>query len=524
MKHITHYYIYILSLYLGMLFTSCLDNDIPYPRIQPNFVSISAKDEMKSANIDTLTRTVTFYLPEEVNIANVQINSYALSDGASMVGDTISRPFDLSSPKTVTLRLYQDYQWTFVGEQTVERHFTVAGQIGQTTIDVPGRRVVAYVSESTDLTKLKVESIKLGPEGSTMTPDISGQVLDFSRPLNIIVDAYGEKQEWTIYIETTEATVTTERVDAWTNVAWVYGQVESGREVSVEYRLKGDTEWIKAPSEWITVDGGSFYARLIHLSQTSEYEARAVSGEDAGQTITFTTGTKLQLPNSNFDNWWLDGKVWNPWAQNGEKYWDTGNKGATTLGPSNTIPTEDTPTGTGLAAMLQTKFVGIGMLGKLAAGNIFVGEYIRTDGTNGILGFGRPFDLRPTKMKGYLKYKTAPISSVTQGFEDLKGQPDTCIIWIALIDSPEPFEIRTNPNNRNLFNPDGDYVVAYGKIEQSNTIEAYIPFEINLEYKSTSRVPKYILVTASASKYGDYFTGGNGAVLWIDDLELLYDY
>ena len=434
MKHITHYYIYILSLCLGMLFTSCLDNDIPYPRIQPNFVSISAKDEMKPANIDTLTRTVTFYLPEEVNIANVQINSYTLSEGASMVGETISRP------------------------------------------------------------------------------------------RNIIVDAYGEKQEWTIYIETTEATVTTERVDAWTNVAWVYGQVESGREVSVEYRLKGDTEWIKAPSEWITVDGGSFYARLIHLSQTSEYEARAVSGEDAGQTITFTTGTKLQLPNSNFDNWWLDGKVWNPWAQNGEKYWDTGNKGATTLGPSNTIPTEDTPTGTGLAAMLQTKFVGIGMLGKLAAGNIFVGEYIRTDGTNGILGFGRPFDLRPTKMKGYLKYKTAPISSVTQGFEDLKGQPDTCIIWIALIDSPEPFEIRTNPNNRNLFNPDGDYVVAYGKIEQSNTIEAYIPFEINLEYKSTSRVPKYILVTASASKYGDYFTGGNGAVLWIDDLELLYDY
>lgn len=66
--------------------------------------------------------------------------------------------------------------------------------------------------------------------------------------------------------------------------------------------------------------------------------------------------------------------------------------------------------------------------------------------------------------------------------------------------------------------------MAYGKIEQSNTIEAYIPFEINLEYKSTSRVPKYILVTASASKYGDYFTGGNGAVLWIDDLELLYDY
>ncbi|MDE6331026.1 MAG: PCMD domain-containing protein, partial [Muribaculaceae bacterium] len=98
------------------------------------------------------------------------------------------------------------------------------------------------------------------------------------------------------------------------------------------------------------------------------------------------------------------------------------------------------------------------------------------------------------------------------------------IIWCALIDQPEPLEIRTNPSNRQIFDPDGSYVVAYGKVEFGQDVNSYIPFEFELDYKSTSRTPRYILLTASASKYGDYFTGGNGAVLYVDDLELEYDY
>lgn len=122
------------------------------------------------------------------------------------------------------------------------------------------------------------------------------------------------------------------------------------------------------------------------------------------------------------------------------------------------------------------------------------------------------------------KYTGTPISHSSSDFTDLIGQPDTCIVWCALIDSAEPFEIRTNPKNRQLFDPDGPEVVAYGKMEQSQTITEWIPFEFELNYKSTSRVPKYILVTCSASKYGDYFTGGNGSILYVDDFELVYDY
>ena len=44
------------------------------------------------------------------------------------------------------------------------------------------------------------------------------------------------------------------------------------------------------------------------------------------------------------------------------------------------------------------------------------------------------------------------------------------------------------------------------------------------EYTSTSRVPKYILITASASWLGDYFTGCDQATMWLDNVELVYDY
>lgn len=512
------------TIIVSMALNSCLKNDIPYPHIQANFLTITAEGQSQGSNIDSVNRNVTLYFPEEVDIYNVKISEYTLTPDASIASGSITDGIDLSKPAFVTLRLYQDYLWTITGVQNIQRYFTLRGQIGTSVIDAPGRRVVATISDTENINAVLVESVKLGASGSTMTPDITGQRVDFSKPVTIEISNFGRKETWTIYVSVTQSSVTTSRVDAWTSVAWVYAQAQAGKDNGIEYRLKGDEQWTKVPSSWITAEGGSFYARLIHLDPLTTYETRAYSDTEYGAVIEFTTGSVVQVPNTTLDSWWLDGKIWNPWPENGEQYWDTGNKGATTLGPSNSVPTDDTSTGQGWAAKLETKFVGIGPLGKLAAGNLFVGRYVKTDGTNGILSFGRPFVERPTKLTGYMKYTTAPISSVTQGFENLSGRPDTCIVWCALIDTAEPFEIRTNPKNRQLFDPDGSYVVAYGKIQYGETIGSYIPFEFELEYKNTNRKPTYILITASASKYGDYFTGGNGAILYVDDLKLEYDY
>ena len=508
----------------SVLLTGCIKNNIPYPRIQVNFQKFEVKDEIRTASIDSTNMQLTVFLSEAADIYAVDVLNYTLTPGGEVIGDILSSPLDLSKPQQVTLKMYQEYQWTITARQDIDRYFTVESQIGSSTIDAASRRVIAYVPETTDITHIKVETIKLGLKGSEMSPDIEGTYQDFSHPVKIKVTSFGRDEDWDIYVEQTESTVSTLRADAWTRVAWVYAQAQAGRDNGIQYRLKGSPQWTNCTQSQISANGGSYHARITGLLPMTTYETRAFSDEDFGTTIEFTTGEDIQLPNMTFDDWWLNGKIWNPWPENGEQYWDTGNKGATTLGASNSTPTDDTSTGTGLAAKLETKFVGIGALGKLAAGNIFVGKYVRTVGTNGILSFGRPFIQRPTKLTGYFKYTTAPISSTSQSLSDLKGRPDTAIIWMALVDLDEPLEIRTDPNNRQLFDPEAEYVVAYGNMETAESTSEYARFEIELDYKATDRRPKYILLTASASKYGDYFTGGNGAVLYIDDLQLLYDY
>lgn len=509
---------------LALATAGCIKNDIPYPRIQPNFLTFNVEGQTRGTAIDSATRSVTVYLPETVDIYNVNVSDYTLSPGASMVSGDFSQPINLSKPYDVVLHLYQDWTWRITASQEIERYFTVSGQVGTSVIDVPGRRVVASVTKKTSLSSVLVESIKLGAEGSTMLPDLEGKHVDFTNPVKVEVTEWGRTSIWTIFVEQSESDITTERIDAWTNVAWVYGSGEADKTNGVEYRIKGDTEWTKVSQNDIVSDGGSFYARILHLSPATTYEGRVYSDDIFGETIEFTTGTAAQVPNSSLDDWWLDGKIWNPWTEGGEQYWDTGNKGATTLGASNSVPTDDTSSGQGWAAKLETKFIGIGALGKLAAGNLFAGRYVKTEGTNGILSFGRPFTQRPTKMRGYFKYNSSPINYVSSEWTNLKGQPDSCIVWVALIDSDQPCEIRTNPKNRKLFDENDPEVIAYGKMEYGQTVTDYIPFEFELEYKSTSRIPKYILITASASKYGDYFTGGTGSILYLDDLQLLYDY
>ncbi|MDE6067151.1 MAG: PCMD domain-containing protein [Duncaniella sp.] len=506
--------------------TGCIKNNIPYPYINVNFTTFDVEGSERPSAIDSIQRTVTVYLTEDVDIRNVVVNGFTLSPADGVWADSAAylNGIDMSSPLTTVLSLYQDYTWTITARQEIERYFTVEQQVGASVIDVPGHRIIAYVAQSAPINSLLVTSIKLAGGNAVMTPDLSGQRTDFTAPVHVDVTQYGRTERWTIYVVPTEETVTTERVDAWSCVAWLYGSAEEGKDNGFEYRRADSDSWVKLTADQLTIDGGSFTGRLTGLSPLTSYVARAYSDADYGAEIEFTTQGTAQLPNSDFEQWWLDGKVWDPWAEGGESFWDTGNKGATTLGTSNTYPSDDTPTGKGRSACLETRFVGIGPVGKLAAGNIFAGKYVKTDGTNGILSFGRPWTTRPTRLRGWMKYHSAAISSTTVGYENLKGEPDTGIIWIALIDTDEPFEIRTNPNNRQLFDPDGPAVVAYGKAEWNTDVTEWTRFEITLDYKSTSRVPKYLLCTGSASALGDYFTGGNGSVLMIDDFELMFDY
>ena len=516
----------IILLLALLIPAGCIKNDLPYPKIQQNITSLAAVGESRDASIDSTDFKAIVYLEETTDIENVKFSQFTVSAGGSSDVNLLEGTYNLTSPLQIIISRYQDYAWEISAVQNIERYFSVEGQIGESVIDAVACRVIVTVPEGTDLSKLTLERIKLGPEGiTTLTPSIEPGLIDLSNPLRVEVSCHGRSEFWTIYADVAELPVSTTAADAWSRVVWVYGACPSDQKGGFQYRRADETDWITLPENAVTQIDGAFSACISHLEPLTEYVVRAVADDNIGNEMKVTTEGTADIPDGDFDQWWLkNNKIWCPWNENGEQFWDTGNTGAATLGQSNVVPTDHTITGQGQAAELNTKFVGIGVIGKLAAGSIYTGSFQKVDGTNGILDFGRPWKLRPTKLKGYYQYKTAPISHASTDFKDLIGQPDTCHIYVALADWTAPFEIRTNPKNQQLFDKDSPSIIAYGELVYSGTMEEYQPFEIKLEYRSTSRVPTYLQITCAASKLGDYFTGGAGAVLYVDQFSFDYDY
>lgn len=521
-----HILLFVSSIFLAGVLSSCLKNDIPYPIIQVNILEIEAEGQI-SASIDEKERVVTFTFPEQADLRNVKITKFTIPEGTRSSRNMIDQTLNLTKDQTVTLSLYQDYQWTLKAQQNIERYFVVDGAVGNATIDAPARRVVCNVSKSVDLKFVHVDKIKLGAaDVSTMSPDLNNTSVDFTtQPVKVLVSAFDTSEYWSIYINQVESDVELTQVDAWTRVIWAYANAQEGKDNGFEYRMSGSDTWTKVPDEDIITDGGALRACIHHLEPTTSYDVRATSDNAVSSTQTVVTDSEYTVPNFSFDEWNLDGKLWNPWAIDDEPYWGNGNKGATTLGNSNSLPSEDTWNGgPGYSAKLETRFIGIGVVGKLAAGNLFTGTYVKTDGTNGILDFGRPFTGRPTRLHGYWKHKAANITHTSSEFIEYMGRPDTAQIYITLTDWDAPYEIRTNPKNRHLFDINDPHIIGYGTVQSYSDIPNWTEFVIDIDYRATNRRPKYILIVCSASKLGDYFTGGDGGEMQIDNFFFDWDY
>lgn len=507
--------------------SGCIHNDLPYPQIPQNILSIAAKGELSPAKIDSTDYTVKLFLDEEVDIQAVEFTKFTYSPDATCNKDLLEGNWDLSVPITVELTLYQSYQWMISAEQNIERYFTVAGQIGETVIDAVGRRIIVNVPEKADLSKMEITSIKLGPRNLTsLVPECTvGSIIDLSSPMKIDATAWGRTEDWTIYAQRTEAVVTTTAVDPWSMVVWAYGEGPADAKNYFEYCEVGSSDWIRVPDNETTSKDGVFNCCIKHLKPLTRYNVRACSNDNKGNEISVTTQATEVLPDGDFEQWWKNGKIWCPWAEGGTRFWDTGNTGAATLGESNVQPSDYVPAGlSGQSAQLKTEFKGIAGIGKLAAGSIYTGSYKKTDGTNGILDFGRPWTVRPTKLRGYYQYTSGEINYSNKEMDYLKGRPDTCSIYIAMTDWTAPYEIRTNPNNRQLFDKNASYIIGYGQLERGTSMDSYEEFEIEIEYRSTSIIPSYIMITCASSKYGDYFTGSSSSVLYVDQFSLDYDY
>ena len=280
---------------------------------------------------------------------------------------------------------------------------------------------------------------------------------------------------------------------------------------------------------------------LRHLAPQTSYEVicyAITEGEEQTSDVqTVKTGEVFRLPNSSFEDWAFEGNVYYPYMNAAEAWWGTGNPASKIAGINLTTPYSDNlhAGATGRCAQLWSQEASVFGIGKFAAGNCFAGQFGEIVGTNGLVEFGRPFTLRPTALKGWVKYEQGIIDCVpgggTGGKTPEKGAPDSGSIFIALGDwdhetyggSPETPVLVDTRDESTFFNSKNPGIIAYGELRFDASCDWY-EFNIPLEYRDFDREPTHIIIVCTGSRFGDYFVGSKSTKMWIDDFELLFDY
>ena len=317
---------------------------------------------------------------------------------------------------------------------------------------------------------------------------------------------------------------------AWAKFAELEGRyfssdVPSG--LTFQYKLENESEWTSVPASKIRVNESelTFSTRIDGLEPLSHYQYKAVTDKDQDTHVyDFYTESAETIDNLNFDSWYTDGSVWYPNLDLDSHYiWDSANKGTSTLGLIPTTPEENDLAIKGpgkAAARLETMLVKM-IVQKLAAGNIYIGKFGKVDGMGAELDWGTPFSSRPLALRGYFKYQPKRID-MAEGKPELKGKMDECQILMFLADGEGMFNINTNAKKFVIYDTE-PRIIAFGAHYSDQQNDGYVKVTIPLVYRSLDRIPTYAVVVGAASRYGDYFTGGVGSVLLLDEFELVYD-
>lgn len=358
-------------------------------------------------------------------------------------------------------------------------------------------------------------------------------------------DKNGKQRMVTWNIVVSNATVaTTEAIpyEIWTSKATLHGKV-TGTLASTpkfQYRVKG------SGSSWTVVDAdlteSTFSKEITGLNPGTTYEYQAMDGTQASTvTCEFTTETTFQPDNASFEytqtykvSTLLGNKDCLFFYQAGkEMWWDTGNTGSATAGKNLTTQDSNIKNSGNYSA----KLASANIMGTFAAGNLFTGKFLGTeDMIKGILGWGRPCTSRPKALKVWVRYTPGTVDEGDSHISN--GETDKGIIYVAVGDwkssdsaygSEWPIVVRTK--GPVLFNPHDEGTIGYGEHiftenygteTETSLKEITIPLDYE-GYGGYNRKPETILIVASASQYGDYYEGSSSSVMWLDDMELIYE-
>jgi hypothetical protein len=65
-------------------------------------------------------------------------------------------------------------------------------------------------------------------------------------------------------------------------------------------------------------------------------------------------------------------------------------------------------------------------------------------------------------------------------------------------------------------------IIGYAEKLIDETNDGYVEFTLPIDYRSY-RTPKWVVIVVASSCYGDYYTGGRGSTLWVDEFNFVYE-
>lgn len=403
--------------------------------------------------------------------------------------------------------------------------------------------------KSTGKTVSKSGEIKSVEPGKTYVMTLTYSVTDGTVGFTLMVDDTTDDYEDVIVFEPVSTGVASiPAYEIWAGHVTLHADVdesEYSNPSAVKFAYSADGR------NWTTVAAvrnseGVYSAFVNGLNPSTTYSYKLViAGEDIGAPGSFTTEAAPQLPNAGFEytsnnessSWtsFYDPSASDPDART--KWWDNGSSAsAGMLGSNYAICYSDTDVPSGIGSSKSAKLTSISAAGKLAAGNLFSGEFAGLDGLNGKVNFGRPWSSRPTAVRFWYKYKGGKV--------DKAGGPSSSALTTSDYDKfqikvavgtwdyrkyggskQSPVQVNTSDQSTFWDYNTIDGTVAYGQITETGNgnTGSWKQVTIPLDYKSETEYPSYIVFSAAASAYGDYFAGSSSSILWIDEIELLYE-
>lgn len=424
-----------------------------------------------------------------------------------------------------------------MGDELKPAYFPVADLTA--TISVTNHSGQQF-SQDTPITNVKARKHYILNFKVAETGDIGG--------VSVSVDGTETVYTFTFNVSTEASTkLGAEPANAWSNFAYLEGSILSSSEeldpasMHFEYKKADAEEWQTIAANYNS-ENQKFTVTLTGLTPATQYAYRLAyekSGEAyASDPVTFTTEEATTLPNGNMDDWYKNGRTWYPVSESdystSGSFWDSSNPGTTTGAGAlvNVNPTQGNSsivhTSGGQSAELKSQYASAFGIGKFAAASLYSGKFNSLVGTNGAkIDFGQKFASRPTGLHGWFCYTSGKIDyrgdNTPEGVGE-KGTDDLCSIYIAIAKAPHQLD---NTQTSTFFDfENDDNIIAYGELpdaEAVSTNNEWKEFNVELKYKDiTPQTEYYLIIVCSSSKYGDYFTGSTGSIMYIDDLELLY--